>query len=742
MSETARAARRNLVQQTLPLSVILRHGGSLVVFVVMLATSALPAPVGVAYAAVSVAWSGYRLLTRSTAPRFLAVDYVIIVAACLVLPALTSDVHVATLGPLTIAGTAVGSFTGLNPRISIALTAGVATAYATGAAAVVGWSHIGDNFGVYYFAGLWAMSMVIRALILRVTDSVDAVRADRLAAELQHEVDTAVREYDREQLRLLHDTVACTLLMVSTGTPLSPERLSAQARRDLRVFTDQAPAPAAHVDLVAALHSNTTHLTTPVRIDGPTEMWIDGAIANLVSAAAREALTNVDRHARASTVTIIVRPELVRIEDDGCGFDTSQPSRGHGIADSITARMHRLGGDAVVLSRPGRGTTVELCWPAEVAAATDRPEDPERLIERGRARYYLALTTYAVANVLAVTPFAAQSSSRPYLQSALLVAAATITVSSAARGRGLPGLPRRAAIAALVVISLVQIMFQPTDLVASQAQWAQGAIGWSALPLLLDERLRYSIAVLVWCWAVPAVSVLVRDPSTQNVIAVGYGAASILLVQTRALLFDKLIRASAAAADAEIDGRKRILASARIADAVQAEYTRRYADLADTIAPLLRALAAGAPADAVMQRQAQIEYQRLRALFDQSSPVEHTLLRELRPVVDAAQDRGVDVSVTAERALPAISNAAARRLALLTDQALGATTGTARITLTTDSNALELSVLCQGTRHFNTASVLDAGDVGDSEVTTLDDAIWITVRHPLVGRPNRHAPAG
>ncbi len=742
MPETAHAARRNLVQQTLPLSVILRHGGSLVVFVVMLVTSAIAVPAGVAFATVAVAWSGYRVLTRSAAPQFLAVDYVIIVAACVALPALTSDAHVATLGPLTIAGTAVGSFTGLSPRLNIALTAGVATAYAIGAGTVVGWRHIGDNFGVYYFAGLWAMSMLIRALILRVTDSVDAVRADRLAAELQHEVDTAVREYDREQLRLLHDTVACTLLMVSTGTPLSPERLSAQARRDLRVFTDQGPPPAARVDLVAALRGNATHLTTPVRIGGPTEMWIDGAIANLVSAAAREALTNVDRHARASIVTITVQPDLVRIEDDGRGFDTSQPSRGHGIADSITARMHRLGGDAVVLSRPGQGTSVELRWPAEAPAAADKPEDPERLIERGRTRYYLALTTYAVANVLAVTPFAAQSTSHPYLQSALLAAAATITVSSAARGRGFPGLRRRGAITALVVISLVQITFQPTDLVASQAQWAQGAIGWSALPLVLNERLRYSIAVLVWCWAVPAVSVLVRDPSMQNVIAVGYGAASILLVQTRALLFDKLIRASAAAADAEIAGRKRILASTRIAEAVQAEYTRRYADLADTIAPLLRALAAGAPADAVMQRQAQIEYQRLRTLFDQASPFEHTLLRALRPVVDAAQDRGVDVSVTAERALPAIGDAAVRALAQLTDQALRATTDTARITLTAEAKTLELSILCHGVPHCDTAIRCDTDDAGEVVVTTLDNSVWITVRQPLVDSPDCPVLAG
>lgn len=741
MSEAADAARRNLVQQTLPLSLILRHGGSLVVYLVMLGTSSAAGPGGVAFGVVAGGWSAFRLLNRSTTPRYTAVDYIVIVTACVAIPELVSEGHLAALGPLAIAGTAIGSFTGLSPRVNVALTAGVAAAYAIGAASVVGWSHVADNFGVYYFAGLWAMSMVIRALILRLTDSVDAARTDRLAAELQHEVDAAVREYDREQLRLLHDTVASTLLMVSAGTSLSPGRVAVQARRDLLVFTDETATPAARADLVAALRNNTDHLATPCRIDGAEEMWIDGAIANLVAAAAREALTNVDRHARASQVTITVQPELVRVADDGCGFDTARPSRGHGIADSIVARMQRLGGEGVVLSRPGHGTTVELHWPAEVPVAAELPDDPERLIERGRSRYYLAMTTYAVANVVAVIPFALHATTHPQLHSALLAAAAMITVSSAARSSGLPGLPRRAAIAALLAISSVQTVFQPTELLESHAQWTYGAIGWSALPLVLNERLRYSIAVLAWCWAVPAVAVLVRDPSTPNVVAVGFGAAGILLVQLRALLFDNLIRASAAAADAEISGHKRLLASARIAEAVQAEYTNRYADLAKTISPLLLALAEGKPADAAMQRQAQLEYQRLRALFDQSSSFENTLLRELRPVVEAAQDRNIDASITAYGALPAIDDTAARRLAQLTAHALTATMGTARITLTVDSDALELSIMCHEVRHSEVPTEVGIGDDGEFEITTLDDSVWITLRHPLVERSDRHALA-
>ena len=130
----------------------------------------------------------------------------------------------------------------------------------------------------------------------------------------------------------------------------------------------------------------------------------------------------------------------------------------------------------------------------------------------------------------------------------------------------------------------------------------------------------------------------VPDISLNAVANLGYGTASILLVQLCALLFDNLIRRAAVAAGAETEARARLLAADRIADAVQAEYRRRYADLADTIRPLLLVLAAGGTVDATTARSAQIEYQRLRALFDQSAAFDHVLLRELRPAVDAFFD--------------------------------------------------------------------------------------------------------
>ena len=87
----------------------------------------------------------------------------------------------------------------------------------------------------------------------------------------------------------------------------------------------------------------------------------------------QEALNNVVKHARARCVKIVVRKEfvstegrvprtLVRIEDDGRGFDPSvltNGKRGLGLS-SITERARMLGGEVLIDSSPGRGTTVTV----------------------------------------------------------------------------------------------------------------------------------------------------------------------------------------------------------------------------------------------------------------------------------------------------------------------------------------------------------------------------------------------
>lgn len=82
--------------------------------------------------------------------------------------------------------------------------------------------------------------------------------------------------------------------------------------------------------------------------------------AEQVLAALREALSNVARHAGASTVAITVEAgaELVlRVRDDGVGIvDDAAP--GNGLAN-LEARASRLGGSFSVTAPPGGGTDLE-----------------------------------------------------------------------------------------------------------------------------------------------------------------------------------------------------------------------------------------------------------------------------------------------------------------------------------------------------------------------------------------------
>jgi hypothetical protein len=190
---------------------------------------------------VVLGWSTYRMVSRSNAPMLIAVDVALAVIVALAIPLLTDDprFYLTNSVPQAIAGTAVIRVAvSLPARCSLPLAVAIALGYAVGTSAVTGWTRVGSVLAVYYFALQWTTAASIRLMLLRVATVVDAAREDREVAEAAREVDDAVRTFDREQLALLHDTVASTLLMVGQGVSLPAERLAAQARRDMDVLSD------------------------------------------------------------------------------------------------------------------------------------------------------------------------------------------------------------------------------------------------------------------------------------------------------------------------------------------------------------------------------------------------------------------------------------------------------------------------------------------------------------------------
>jgi signal transduction histidine kinase len=82
---------------------------------------------------------------------------------------------------------------------------------------------------------------------------------------------------------------------------------------------------------------------------------------------AREALSNVSRHAEATTCRISLRrgegSVVLEIDDDGRGFDTETTSWGMGLRN-LRERAESLGGVLDVDSTSGEGTTVRATLPA------------------------------------------------------------------------------------------------------------------------------------------------------------------------------------------------------------------------------------------------------------------------------------------------------------------------------------------------------------------------------------------
>ncbi|MFC4061334.1 sensor histidine kinase, partial [Planomonospora corallina] len=98
---------------------------------------------------------------------------------------------------------------------------------------------------------------------------------------------------------------------------------------------------------------------------------------------AHEAVTNVRRHARATTVLVRLsvetdpagRGELrLTVSDDGVGLPAT-PRRGVGTA-SMRERAQEAGGSCVITSRPGGGTEVAVRLPLSPSARDDALRAP------------------------------------------------------------------------------------------------------------------------------------------------------------------------------------------------------------------------------------------------------------------------------------------------------------------------------------------------------------------------------
>lgn len=86
----------------------------------------------------------------------------------------------------------------------------------------------------------------------------------------------------------------------------------------------------------------------------------------------QEGLANVEKHARASAVRVEIEggetEVMMRIADQGCGFDVGSVEEGPGGSglNNMRERAALMGGKAVIESTPGEGTVITIQLPLEV----------------------------------------------------------------------------------------------------------------------------------------------------------------------------------------------------------------------------------------------------------------------------------------------------------------------------------------------------------------------------------------
>lgn len=727
MTTTARpteVSRRRLRFEVAKISTTVRQCAILTAAVVDLLAPAVSRGAELVLMIGLAAWATYRLSTRAQSRAAIAGDAAVVIVLGAAIPLVTTAAEFTTeITPSQAAvGVSIATF-GVQlavSRSSVILLLGVG-AQVWGAVTSAGWDGALLVNDLLPITGGWIGAVLLRRAIERVARTSDQAHLDRLGAEVANGIAEARHNEDREQLALLHDTAAATLLLVGRAVPVPVERLAAQASRDLAVLQARpVDDPLTPVDVVGLLRAEIAYLDLTIDFTGLDHLWLDRAHAGALCAAAREALNNVDRHAGADSVIIYTGRNRLEITDDGRGI-ANGARRGHGVDESIIARMHRIGGSARIHSVPNVGTTVELRW-ADVAAdeAIDLGDD---LVRQVRSRYGLALIAAAVL-LLPIAVWRGHASSQVQ-ETGLAVAVALCALAAASRVLHRPRWPVWVAAAALTGIVIVQKGTLDESQLGTYADWSPGLVGFCLLPQLIRLPAARGVTILVALWTTFSVADIVRDPSLATIAQVGMGITAFLVPQIAACLFSAGVWDALLGARRENHARLQLETKEAVAEALQSECIKRYSGTVDRLVPLLQTLSRGGPIADELRRQARTECRRLRTLFDESGVDTTVLSQRIQSLIGQAEQRGVDVTAHVDDDLPALQMDTAEHVLNHIDNALDQALTWARIVVTTANAAVDLSVVCDVSKESPSESQQPHRGV---DVVVTDDTMWMTLR--------------
>jgi len=210
----------------------------------------------------------------------------------------------------------------------------------------------------------------------------------RMGRDLTQERRERIRSEERAEVAAhLHDSVLQTLALIQRNAddPRTVVTMARRQERELRSWLYQshgpagagAPADDPTADQTESLAAAVTRVAAEVEVDHGVSIDVvavgDAPLDDRREAllgAAREAMVNAAKWSGATTVSVYVEVSegdaKVFVRDWGRGFDPSTVADDrHGLRESITGRMARHGGQAVVRTGDGEGTEVQLRMPRD-----------------------------------------------------------------------------------------------------------------------------------------------------------------------------------------------------------------------------------------------------------------------------------------------------------------------------------------------------------------------------------------
>ena len=214
------------------------------------------------------------------------------------------------------------------------------------------------------------------------TESRETLRA------LTHRLEIAREEEARRIAHELHDELGQELTVlklelenvrrrlgddeIRTGLDAMGEAIDESIRSVRRIASELRPGVLDRLGLTAAVEwlardfEKRASIRTTLRLEDP-QTPVDAAVATALFRIIQEALTNVARHARASAIVVELHEEeeaiVLRIGDDGRGFDTAAAGRTSLGLAGMRERVRRFGGSLEIVSAEGRGTELTASVP-------------------------------------------------------------------------------------------------------------------------------------------------------------------------------------------------------------------------------------------------------------------------------------------------------------------------------------------------------------------------------------------